>query len=321
MVMWANGWLSASVSSYLAVTMLELALCAALVAWLLWRMVAVRAVFWTASPILIVYAFQNWDLLAVAASVAGISLWWSGRSRLAAVAFAVGGAFKLYPALFIVPLVVDQLTLRKPRDAAEVALAGFGSLAAINLAFILFNASGWWATYRFHAERAPTTSGTIWSVVDPHLSTATENRASFIALAATLALITAALFRDRSARGYPVVEWCAAATAAFILLNKVSSPQYILWLIPFLALRRTRAVWWWLLSATALVRYTSLFGVNIIPIGTPNADRVVHAAVIAQSLLLGLYIADIVARHRSALAPLLPRSAPRPADVERAPAV
>src|SRR5690349_17769594 len=80
LAMWATGWLSASGSSYLAVAMVELSLCAALAAWLLWRMVAVRAVLWTASPILILYAFHNWDLLAVTASVAGVYYcWWSGR--------------------------------------------------------------------------------------------------------------------------------------------------------------------------------------------------------------------------------------------------
>jgi uncharacterized membrane protein len=296
--------------------MVELSLCAALAAWLLWRMVALRAIFWTASPILVVYGFQNWDLLAVAASVAGIYLWWSGRPRLAGLAFAVGGAFKLYPALFIVPLVCDQLALRRARIAAEVGLAGFGSLAVINLPFVLVNASGWWATYRFHADRAPTTSGTIWAVLDRGLSTATENRASFAALAAALILMTAVLFRAGSAAGYPVVEWCAAATAAFILLNKVSSPQYVLWLVPFLALLRMRAAWWWLFSATALVHYVALFGVEVLPIGTTTADRVVHDAVIAQAVLLALYAAAILVRRPSAPAGLLPRSALSPAAGE-----
>ena len=164
--MWAVGWLSWSGSSYLAVTMIVLSLCAAVAAWLLWRMVSGRAVLWTASPILAIYAFHNWDLLAVTASVAGVYLWWSGRPRLAALAFAIGAAFKLYPALFIIPLVCDQLALRRTRRAAEVGAVGCGSLAVINLPFVLFNASGWWATYRFHTDRPPTSSGTIWAVLD-----------------------------------------------------------------------------------------------------------------------------------------------------------
>ena len=71
---------------------------------------------------------HNWDLLAVTASVAGVYLWWSGRPRLAALAFAIGGGFKLYPALFIVPLVCDRLVRRRTREAVEVGAVGGGSL-------------------------------------------------------------------------------------------------------------------------------------------------------------------------------------------------
>ncbi len=292
--MWATGWLSWSGSSYLVATMILLGACAAVVAGLLLRMVGGRAVYWTASPILVVYAFQNWDLLPVTASVVGIYLWWSGRPRWAALAFAVGGAFKLYPALFIIPLVCDQLVQRRRGGAAEVGMVGFGSLALINLPFILINASGWWATYRFHADRAPSTSGTIWAVLDRSLSTATENRVSFVLLASALVVITASLFRSRPSIGYPVVEWCAAATAAFIVLNKVSSPQYVLWVVPFLALLPRRSTWWWLLSAVAVVRYAGLFGVDVFPVGTHTADELVRAAVIFQAALLVVYVGTIL---------------------------
>jgi uncharacterized membrane protein len=296
--MWATGWVAWSGSSYLVVTMILLSLCATLAAVLLWRMTARRAAYWTASPILALYAFHNWDLLAVAATVVGIYLWWSGRSSRAAFVFAVGGVFKLYPALFIFPLVCDQLVQRRTSGASEVAATGVGSLALINLPFILINVSGWWATYRFHADRAPTSSGTIWAVLDSRLSTATENWLAFSCLAASLVVITVGLFISRSSSGYPVVEWCAAATAAFILLNKVSSPQYILWLVPFLSLVPLRSAWCWLLSAVAIIRYAALFGVDVFPLGTHTADRIVHAAIILQAVVLVGYISAILIRRR-----------------------
>ena len=121
-----------------------------------------------------------------------------------------------------------------------------------------------------------------------------------------LVVITVRLFFASPAAAYPVIEWCAAATAAIILLNKVSSPQYILWLVPFLALLRMRSIWWWLLSATALLRYAALFGVDVLPIGTHTADRVVHAAVILQASLLLLYAAAILLPRRNGPADLLP---------------
>jgi uncharacterized membrane protein len=296
--MWASGWAASDSSSYLVVTVILLATCAVAAAWALWRMAGVRAIYWTASPVLVLYAFHNWDLLAVTAAVAGLYLWWSGRPLGAAFAFAVGGGFKLYPALFIVPLVCDRLVRRRPSEAMGVAAVGGGTLIAINLPFILINASGWWATYRFHAQRPPTSSGTIWAVLDRSVSTATENLLSFSALALTLAAITVWLFRARPATGYPVVEWCAAATAAFVVLNKVSSPQFVLWIVPFLVVLRLGPVWWWLLSAIACLRYAALFGVDVFPVGLQTADRLVRAAVILQAAVLVAYMAAVLIRAR-----------------------
>jgi uncharacterized membrane protein len=312
--MWATGLPAQSGSSYLVITMVLLSVCAVAVTWLLWTMVEVRAVYWAASPILALYAFHNWDILAITAAVVGIYQWRRGRPLLAAVAFAVGAAFKLYPALFIVPLVFDEIAGRRSAKAVEVGGVGFGALALINLPFILANASGWWATYRFHADRAPTTSGTVWSVIDPALSTTAENLLSFLALASALVIITIALVAVAQDGRYRVVEWCAAATAAFILLNKVSSPQYILWLVPFLALLRVRAFWSWLLSAIAVVRYGALFGVNVLPLGLRTADRIVHTAVLMQALLLAAFIVTVLVRRiPSELDPQVKLPAPSPA--------
>ena len=85
-----------------------------------------------------------------------------------------------------------------------------------------------------------------------------------------------------------------AATAAFIVLNKVSSPQYVLWVVPFLALLPRRSTWWWLLSAVAVVRYAGLFGVDVFPVGTHTADELVRAAVILQAALLVVYVGTIL---------------------------
>jgi hypothetical protein len=187
-----------------------------------------------------------------------------------------------------------------------VGAVGGGSLALINLPFILINASGWWTTYRFHVERPPASSGSIWVTLDHAVSTTSENRASFLALAAALVTITAVLAHTRSDNAYPVVEWCAAYTAAFIVLNKVSSPQYILWLVPFLALLSMRSVWWWLLSIIATVRYAALFGVDVFPLGQGTADRLVDTAVTLQAAVLVLYVAAILMQRRNARVAALP---------------
>jgi uncharacterized membrane protein len=298
--MWGVGQTTNDGSSYFVLTVCLLSLCAATSTGLLWGSVGTRALYWSASPIFVMYAFHNWDLLAVTASVAGFAAWRSERSWLAAVAFAVGGAFKLYPVLFVIPLVCDQLVSRRSRRGAIVVGAtGFGCLALINAPFLI-NASGWWATYRFQIERTPADSGGIWYILDRTISTQTENRASFVFFAAALLVITCKPLIDRSGSSYPVVESCAAITAAFIVFNKVSSPQYMLWLLPFFAMLRLGSIWWFLLSTIAVVRYAALFGVDVLPLGLGTADRVTRAVVVAQALILIGYVVALIGRRADA---------------------
>ena len=46
---------------------------------------------------------------------------------------------------------------------------------------------------------------------------------------------------------------------AFLLLNKVSSPQYTLWVLPFFALLRLRWGWWAAYAVTDLLVYVGVF--------------------------------------------------------------
>jgi hypothetical protein len=46
---------------------------------------------------------------------------------------------------------------------------------------------------------------------------------------------------------------------AFLLLNKVSSPQYTLWLLPFLALLRVHWAWWAAFTVADALVYVGVF--------------------------------------------------------------
>jgi len=69
--MWLPSLVSSTPDTYLLASMVLLAPFGLATAWLLGGMVGGRALRWSASPMLLLYAFQNWDLAVVAASVAG----------------------------------------------------------------------------------------------------------------------------------------------------------------------------------------------------------------------------------------------------------
>ena len=68
------------------------------------------------SPLLIVHAFTNWDLLAIGMTGGAMVAWARERPVLAGALFGLGAAAKLYPVLLLGPLLI--LCLRAGRMPA-----------------------------------------------------------------------------------------------------------------------------------------------------------------------------------------------------------
>ncbi|MFC9515530.1 glycosyltransferase 87 family protein [Nocardiaceae bacterium NPDC056970] len=242
-------------------------------AWMLSRLTGRTALLWAATPPLLLYAFHNWELPVVATSVGAIAVMatdrWSVRTRgvLAAVLLGIGFCLKLYPGLFVLPLALYVLTRGRPRHALDVrgAAAVLGAAAAtvvaINLPFAVHDYAGWRASFTFQQLReADLTSNSIWYWgLRPLMGAGDRGSASYHALVGTLSplLLVAALalalwlgWRRYGREGvYPWIGVSASMLCAFVLLHKVHSPQYTLWLLPFLVLLRIP----WSLVGTYLV--------------------------------------------------------------------
>lgn len=262
---------------------------------LLVRLTGRRALIWAAAPALLFYAFLNWDLLAVAAVVAGVWAWWRGRPAGAAALFALGAAAKLYPAMFVAPLAAQRLAERDARGFGRVIAAGVGTFALVNLPFLLVNPGGWWATYAFQGRRASdVTTNSIWYWGVPQLSTDDLNllTPTLIGLAWLVAL-GVGWWRSADAP-YPWIQVGAAMLCAFLVLNKVHSPQYILWLLPFFALIRVRWGWWvayWALDALLFVGLDEWYGT-----GSDLARQATIIGVWGRAVMLALlYVAFLAA--------------------------
>jgi uncharacterized membrane protein len=262
--MWASGLPVQDEISYLRFSALLLAPFALLVAVLLEKMRGFRALMWAAAPAIILYAFHNWDLLVVAAAVVGFWLAERKRPEWASVAFGVGAAFKMYPLLFVLPLAAWCLRRDGVRKALGVVAAGAGTFLLINLPFMIAGPRGWLITYQFHSERTPNFD-TIWSlgfdVFDwTHWSAQTLN---VVTTGLMAVMIVAALAygwaRAKSEGIYPYLQVSAAALVAFLLFNKVHSPQYTLWLLPFFVLLPVRWYWWAAYSVADLAVYVGIF--------------------------------------------------------------
>jgi hypothetical protein len=259
--MWFAGLAAATDADYLRTTALLLAPFGLLTAALLAKLAGRRAFVWAAAPALVLYSVHNWDFLATACVAGAVYAWARGRPGGAAMLLGLGAATKIYPGFLALPLLLERLAARDVRAAVRVAAGAGGVWAAVNVPVLLANPDGWWATYAFQAGRvADLTTNSIWFWGLPQLSTDQVNRwsAALIAGSWTAALIAGWARAQREGR-YPWIQVGAALLCAFLLFNKVYSPQYVLWLLPFFVLVRIRWGWWVSYLAVDLLLYVGLF--------------------------------------------------------------
>jgi uncharacterized membrane protein len=226
--------------------------------WLLGRLSRWRALLWALGPPLVLYASHNWDLPVVACAVAAVYAVHGRRSdhslarrgTVAAVLLGLGFAFKLYPGAFVLPLALYVLTASRPglldwRGAVRVPLAAAATVVLVNLPFMIFGYEGWRASFTFQQLRkVDFTTNSIWfwgfrPESDPD-DVAFQSTMNW--LSPTLVLLSFAVavavgwWRFRRDGTYPWVGVSAAMLCGFLLLHKVHSPQYTLWLLPFFVL-------------------------------------------------------------------------------------
>jgi len=264
-------WLSAlpvsSVHGFMIVTALTFVPVVVVITLGLQRLAGRRAWIWAATPPLLLYALYNWDVLPVLMTVLGLLTACNGSRRwspttaavLAGAAFGIGGAFKLYPIMFVVPLALAYLldrgviprAIRWVRASAAVGTA-VAALLAANVPFMLINFDGWASVFRFQAARSidsTTLSVWYWGTL-PWSNTAGPRFQHLLGLAATSAtavtiivtLVVGVIIARRTGR-MPWVQTSAAMLCMYMLCNKVDSLQYVLWLLPFFAVLRIRLGW------------------------------------------------------------------------------
>ena len=227
-----------------------------------------------ASPILIFQAFTNFDALATALATGGLLAWARRRPVLAGILIGLGVSAKLYPALLLLPLIVLAVRTGRFGDAVRTVSVAVLVWCAVNLPVLLMYPRGWSEFFRLNTRRNQdmdslynvVKSLTGWPGFDPGLGfweppTALNAvvGAFFVSCCAAIAYI--ALTAPRRPR---VAQLAFLVVAAFLLVNKVWSPQFSLWLVPLavLALPHRRVLLAWM-TVDALVwvpRMLYLFG-------------------------------------------------------------
>jgi hypothetical protein len=111
---------------------------------------------------------------------------------------------------------------------------------------VLIDAQGWAGPFKAQSARINDVStNSFWYVFFPDTAIRTVNLLSGTAVVFAWLMLLAAgfLIRRRTGIDYPAVQVGAAMVVAYILLGRVHSPQYGLWIAPFLVVLAVPLLW------------------------------------------------------------------------------
>ena len=208
--------------------------------------------FWIAAPSMFFFLIYNWDIIAVFFVTAALYMMQKKNFYAAAFLLAAGFSSKFYPALYIIPLLLMQKETVK--QAATLAVFG-ATVLAINGFFMIASIANWSHFFVFNSLRPPNPDS-IWTVVQfligRPIEISTINILSFILFAAAYGIF---LWRFR--KMHPLFL-SFGITLIFLFFNKVFSPQYILWLLPFFVLLPIKKRWFYALEFSNLLALFSI---------------------------------------------------------------
>lgn len=259
---------------YFLITAATLAVAAFATTWVLDRLLAQqgrsrnRLLLFAVAPGLFVFGFHNWDLWAAALVALGLFAAARGRPRVAAAVFAVGAAFKWWPAVLVILVAIGPWSLmwrppeerhepwslrgaweRVDRDAVGVAVATW---LLFQLPAIAIGAENWLRSITFHLRRAANPDSHVGAFQDLGMrliggplfdGTLYELGAVLAGLTLIGSVLYVAFRLDRG--DLPPTDAALVLVIAFALISKVFSPQFILWILPLAVL--TRIPWQWIL--------------------------------------------------------------------------
>ena len=315
------------------------------------------AALFAAAPLLVLHGSTNWDLVAMALAGLGLLQWARRRPVAAGVLLGLATATKLYPVLFLVPLLA--LCLRAGRLRAFGVTAAALVLTPVLVSLPVFLTSPYFAdvlgqqtqvqtsplsrlgteglsalaptvstvtpeglpvtgvnaAYRFFELNTirPADWDSLWFVLQharggtaldspvageaPHLL---NRGVAVLFVGALVGIVVLVLMAPRRPR---LAQVLFLTVLAFLLTNKVWSPQFSLWLLPLAALARPR--WRVLLAwqaAEALVLLTRFY--FFVGGSQPGGDGIevewfLTAVLLRDAVLVGLAVLVV----REVLAP------------------
>ncbi len=202
-------------------------------------------------------------------------------------------ATKFYPLLLLGPLLVLALRTGRMRMWATTALSALAAWLVVNLPVLLLAESSWAVFWSFNTARMGD-FGSIWYVLGlaGHPVTAVNTLSLGLFGLACAGVAALGLFAPRRPR---LAQLAFLTVAAFLLVNKVYSPQYVLWLLPLVALARPRWRDWAIWQVGELLYWLAIWLHLSGSLAAGGAERLYWLAVVVRMATTG-YLCVLVVR-------------------------
>jgi hypothetical protein len=265
------------------------------------------------SPGLILAAYVNWDLFAMALTAGGLAAWAWQREWLAGALLGLAVATKFYPLLIFGALLLLCLRAGKLREFGKALASAVIAWLVINVPVALTARSGWAEFYAFSRSRGADW-GSVWYLFEnykvPGLGNSALGQLNLLSSAAfAVACAGIAMLALAAPRRPRLPQLCFLLLASFLILNKVWSPQYVIWLVPLAVLSRPRlwayAVW----QLTEIAYFLGIWGYFVYLYRAPTDGgytgispgwyfTILAARLLSLALLASTVVADILQPER-----------------------
>ena len=214
--------------------------------------------YYALAPAVIGSLFINWDLWAIPTML--LAIYWFDRQKYdySAIALGVSVATKFFPVLLLIPVVA--IFIREGKSFLRYLFIFAATWLAINLPIAISTPTGWWHFYKFNLERGPDW-GSIWNISQIFgWTTGPTNYLSLIGTLLILAFVCVFLFGLKETPTLAEVSFIVFTAA--LVLSKVYSPQYVLWLtaLAVIAIRtRESLIMFWVWQVTELIYHVAIW--------------------------------------------------------------
>ena len=231
------------------------------------------------APVVMAEGLINWDIFAVVLAAAALFTWSRKHPYASGIFFGLAVAAKLYPLFILGPLLLLCLRSRRLRDFGKLLLPAAVTWLLVNMPVFFASPSGWLYFWQFNVDRGADL-GSVWYVMSlAGLPVPNPGMWSFLLMVLGCIGIAALIFL--APRRPRVGQVAFLIVALFLIVNKVYSPQYALWMLPLLALARPTWREWAIFNVAEVAYYFAIWGhlAGTLHPGDGGPDRVYWLAV------------------------------------------